>query len=267
MYLLYPSSPLRARQPDEQYAAEVEAVRAAGLEVSLFSLEGFQGGEFCAIPTFPKSAEIVYRGWMLSEGDYGNLASAVSFAGAELVVSQKEYIANHHLPNWYGLIADLTPETRIYSADCDLEAALRELDWPGFFIKDYVKSLKTATGSLITTPEQVSTVVAEMRRFRGFIEGGVCVRRIEDFLPETERRYFVLDGVPHAAAGEVPAIVHECAKRLRNRFYSVDVAERADRQLRIIEIGDGQVSDLVGWTPERFANILVKYFMREKPSA
>ena len=44
--LLYPNSPLHARQPDEQYAAEVNAVRAAGFEVSFFSLDGFQSGEF-----------------------------------------------------------------------------------------------------------------------------------------------------------------------------------------------------------------------------
>jgi hypothetical protein len=45
-------------------------------------------------------------------------------------------------------------------------------------------------------------------------------------------------------------------RRLRNRFYSVDVVKRADGQHRIVEVGDGQVSDLVGWTPDRFANIL-----------
>jgi hypothetical protein len=102
-----------------------------------------------------------------------------------------------------------------------------------------------------------------MRRFRGLIEGGFCVRRIESFLPDTERRYFVIDGVPHASTGEVPPIVQECAKRLRNRFYSVDVVQRADGQLRVVEVGDGQVSDLVGWTPERFARILNEHFQHE----
>ena len=61
-----------------------------------------------------------------------------------------------------------------------------------------VKSLKTSVGSRISKPEQVSAVVAEMQRFRGVIEGGFCVRRVESFLPETECRYFVVDGVAHA---------------------------------------------------------------------
>jgi hypothetical protein len=163
------------------------------------------------------------------------------------------------LPNWYPKVSDLTPETRIFSSDCDLEAELRVLAWPSFFIKDYVKSLKTSAGSRITKPEQVSALVADMQKFRGTIEGGFCVRRVEEFLADTERRYFVIDGNPHAATGEVPPIVVECSKRISSRFYSVDVVQRKDGELRIVEIGDGQVSDLVGWTPERFAEVLAAH--------
>ena len=38
-------------------------------------------------------------------------------------------------------------------------------------------------------------------------------------------------------------------------FFSVDVATRADGILRVVEIGDGQVSDLVGWESARFAEL------------
>jgi hypothetical protein len=37
----------------------------------------------------------------------------------------------------------------------------------------------------------------------------------------------------------------------------VDVVQRADRVWRVVEIGDGQVSDLVGWTPDQFATCWV----------
>jgi ATP-grasp domain, R2K clade family 3 len=226
-----------------------------------------QSGDFCVTPPLPGTSEILYRGWMLSADEYGRLVAGVSGAGARLAIDRAAYFASHHLPQWYPLLADLTPETRIYPLNCDLEAELRALGWPGFFIKDYVKSLKTSTGSLITKPEQVGAVVAAMRRFRGVIEGGFCVRRIENFLPDTERRYFVLDGTPHAPTGDVPPIVHECARRLRNRFYSVDVVQRADGQQRIVEVGDGQVSDLVGWTPERFAAMLANHVNKHYPAS
>jgi len=66
---------------------------------------------------------------------------------------------------------------------------------------------------------------------------------------------------PHIV-DDMPRIVHECAKRLRSRFYSVDVVRRTDGQLRIVEVGDGQVSDLVGSTPKQFAAILAEHFLR-----
>jgi hypothetical protein len=211
VHILYPNSPLRAKQPDEQFAAEVDAVHAAGFDISLFSLEDFQSGNFRAFPALPSTTDILYRGWMLSTEEYERLVEGVSAVGARLAIDRAAYLASHHLPQWYALLADLTPETRTYPVDCDLEAELRALMWPEFFIKDYVKSLKTSVGSRITKPEHVGAVVDDMRRFRGVIEGGFCVRRVESFLPDTERRYFVLDGVPHAPTSNAPPIVHECA--------------------------------------------------------
>ena len=261
MHLLYPANPLRARQPDEQFAAELEAVRDAGFETSVFSIEDFQAGEFRATPALPTGAEVLYRGWMMSTSEYESLVSNLAQAEARPVTPLESYLASHHLPNWYSRISDLTPETRVFSPDDDLETELRALAWPEFFIKDYVKSLKTSVGSRISRPEEVAAVVADMKRFRGVIEGGFCIRRVESFLPETERRYFILDGVPHASTGDVPPIVRECVKRLGSRFYSVDVIQRTDDQFRIVEVGDGQVSDLVGWTPEAFARILAEHFV------
>ncbi|MGV0106075.1 ATP-grasp domain-containing protein [Nostoc sp. DSM 114160] len=201
----------------------------------------------------------VYRGWMLSPSDYELLVTVVESTGASVLTSKAEYLATHYLINWYPLITDLTPETKFYSVDDDLESELNQLGWNGFFIKDYVKSLKTSVGSMIDKASEIETVVAEMQRFRGSIEGGICVRRIEDFVPETERRYFVVYGKPFAALPdeEVPEIVSECAKRIKSQFFSVDVIERRDGTKRIVEIGDGQVSDIVGWTAERFTQLWV----------
>lgn len=75
-----------------------------------------------------------------------------------------------------------------------------------------------------------------MRRFRGVIEDGFCVRRTSSFLPDTEQRYFVFDGVPHSPAGDVPPIVHECAKRHRARFYSVDVVQPPTANFAVLRL-------------------------------
>jgi len=61
--------------------------------------------------------------------------------------------------------------------------------------------------------------------------------------------------VPHAASGAIPEVVHACASRIRSPFFSVDVALREDGVACIVEIGDGQVSDLVGWDVDAFADL------------
>lgn len=255
-HFLYPSDPLHPKRPDEIFAAELEAMRDAGFGVSIVSLEDLAMGIFRALPPLPPSL-IIYRGWMLSPADYQELIKGMTKAQATPLSDLSAYLSAHHLPNWYPKLIDLTPETRIYPASVDLTAEQQKLGWPQYFIKDYVKSLKTSTGSLVTTRAQAQTVAAKMLHFRGTIEGGYCVRRVEDFLPATERRYFVLNGVPHAFSGPIPAIVMECVKRIQSPFYSVDVIERTDGALRIVEIGDGQVSDLVGWEPKHFASIFL----------
>jgi len=236
-------------------------VRSEGFEASLFSVEAFQAGDFKASPSLPPNAAVLYRGWMLSKDEYASLVAAIRSSGNEPVSDLTNYLACHYLPNWYPLLSEFTPETKVFPADCDLARELKALGWSEYFIKDYVKSLKTSGGSRITKPEQVEAVISDMKRFRGTIEGGFCVRRIEAFLPESEQRYFVFDGKPCSATGDVPGIVGKCSSRVKSKFFSVDVIQRADGELRIVEIGDGQVSDLVGWSPEAFAKAMAQHFL------
>ena len=88
-------------------------------------------------------------------------------------------------------------------------------------------------------------------------DSGLSIRRVEDFIAGSERRYFVLNQAPYAAepAAAIPKPVIFCAGAIPSPFFSVDVARRADGVERIVEIGDGQVSDLVGWSVERFIDI------------
>jgi hypothetical protein len=88
------------------------------------------------------------------------------------------------------------------------------------------------------------------------VEGGVCVRELEDLLPETEERYFVLRGKAHARDGVVPSIVQDVATRIQSPFFSVDIVLNNDGIPRLIELGDGQVSDRKKWSVEAFISML-----------
>ncbi len=260
MNFVFPSDYFNPEKVDEAYGEQANCLRDIGFEISVISLETLALGESRIFPIPAPQSKVVYRGWMLTSRKYSLLVNRIKSAGSETLTSHDEYLATHYLSNWYPLIHDLTPETCFFSVDENLELALGKLGWSRFFIKDYVKSLKTSVGAIINEPSAIRTVVAQMYKFRGSIEGGLCVRRVEDFVTKTEKRYFVINGKSFAALPdeEIPEIVEECAKRIKSKFFSVDVVERTDGCKRIVEIGDGQVSDLVGWTAERFAELWVE---------
>jgi hypothetical protein len=248
MRFLFPSDYFHPKQADPAYAAECDRLQNLGFATAVISLEALNLGLAQIFPTPDPGSQLIYRGWMLSADDYLRLVDIVSNTGAEMWISLDEYLATHHLPNWYHLISDITPETYFFDVDEDLQSALFKIGWSKFFIKDYVKSLKTSIGSIDYRPSEISQVIAEMQKFRGTIEGGFCVRQVEDFIPETEQRYFVINGRSFAATpdAQIPDLVEICVSRINSKFFAVDLIERSDGCQRIVEIGDGQVSGLVG---------------------
>lgn len=251
----FAADPLRPARVDEAFAPTADALAAAGLRVEIYDASRdritTRGGGL-------DGYTIVYRGWMLDEPAYAAFVSCVRRAGATPFHDVEGYLAAHHAPRWVPCLAELTPETVFLDEHADLPHELARLDWPGFVLKDWVKSLKTSRGSIVTDPGAAPAVVEEMRKYRGTIEGGLVVRRLEPLRPETERRYFVLDGQPWAASSAqvIPRVVFDAAERItESHFFSVDVAVRSDGALRIVEIGDGQVSDLVGWSEARFVEM------------
>lgn len=236
------------------FADEMRAIQAAGFSVSFCTDSVMSAGK--PLRNVPKGATVAYRGWMLSASNYRRLNEAIIANAAKPLTSPEQYVAAHHCPNWYPLIADCTPETKVLSLTADLESELRSLGWGAFFIKDYVKSLKTPRGSIIRDPSEISFLLDEMKHYRGEVEGGICVRRVEPFLAASEKRYFVLNGAAFGPDGQgTPELVRYIAGRIPSPFFSVDVVSREDGVLRVVEVGDGQVSDLVGWTVQAFASI------------
>jgi hypothetical protein len=222
---LFPCDSFDKKKPDEMYLSQYMALKEIDADVSTIDVDNIDDSKIC--PVLHDGETVIYRGWMLNEEIYATLANKIKSKNAQLLTDVETYLLAHHLPNWYPLIKEFTPETVVFPKSADIESELKKLGWGEFFIKDYVKSLKTSVGSIIRKPEEISKVVIEMEKYKGEIEGGLCVRRVEEFLPNTEIRYFV----------------------------AVDLVTRADGIQRVVEIGDGQVSDIVGWSPERFSEI------------
>ncbi len=255
MRFLYPCDPFDKKKPDEAYEEDFKATKAAGLSCSLDSAEDFELGAFSPQPSFSEGEVIIYRGWMLTPDNYKKLQNAIEAKGARTLTSSTQYQHCHYLPEWYLICEDFTPKTVFLEKDADFSSALGSLGWPAYFVKDYVKSLTTSRGSIAKQVSEVIEIVKLIEKFRGQIEGGVCIREYEDLLPETEERYFVFNQTAYARDGVVPEIVQTIASRIRSPFYSIDIVLNSAGHPRLIELGDGQVSDKKKWAAERFAKI------------
>ncbi len=255
--LLYPSDPLSRGTPDAGHVEEHAAAEAAGLACALLSSEDFDAGRVVARPVLPDGGRVLYRGWMLRVPAYAALEAGVRAAGAGMVTTATDYERCHHLPGWLDRCRDFTAETVVVEDPSDLPGVLAELAWPAYFVKDFVKSLTTTRGSVARSADEVIEVVDLLAKYRGSLEGGVCLRAVEEYVAGSEERYFAVrqsalgrDGSPP------PKLVSEVAERLDAPFASIDVALRADGILRLVEVGDGQVSDRKSWDLPSFVRVL-----------
>lgn len=255
MHLLYPCNPFDRKKPDEEYEEEFSAAQRAGLSCFLFSAEDFELGEFKPRPANLFEGEILYRGWMLTPARYEELQEAIHSKGGTALVSAEHYRKCHYLPEWYAQCQDLTPQTIFLSKEDDFSSALSKTGWNAYFVKDFVKSLTTARGSIARNVAEVQEVIQLIEHYRGQLEGGVCIREYEDLQPETEERYFVFRGKAFARDDVVPAIVEKIAQRINIPFFSVDIILNSEGAPRLIELGDGQVSDRKKWPADKFVDI------------
>ncbi len=254
--LLYPSNPLRRNEPDELYTEEYAEALRRGSETSLFPFEEFLAGSFRSRPSLQPGQPVLYRGWMLTCLQYSRLHDGVVALGSTMLTSPEQYERCHYLPKWYPQLQEFTPATHFFRESDDIVARLRELSWSACFLKDYVKSLSVGDGSMVRDLAKIPEVIAKMKFYRGEIEGGLCARRIEDFDPETEERYFVFGGRAFSRDDVIPEVVRVAASRINSPFFAVDTVLRRDGTTRIIELGDGQVSDRKKWSAVHLLGIL-----------
>jgi len=245
-------------EAEELYQEEYSLLTSNGVQCSLFDFDVLSFDEFRPKPAIENGDVVLYRGWMLSPELYQKLEGFVKSKGASLFTGLRDYIYCHHLPNWYETCLELTAESRFFPNDENLEKSINLLAWDEYFVKDFVKSNSTERGSIASSATEVSEIVSLINTYRGEIEGGIAVRRVEDYKKHSEVRYFVFNGKAYSSDDKIPEIVLDIAKRITAPFYSLDIVERHDGVLRLVEIGDGQVSDKKEWSISSFTSMLLE---------
>ncbi|MEU4164499.1 ATP-grasp domain-containing protein [Actinoplanes sp. NPDC026670] len=262
--LLVPSDVLRPRRPDEHFADEARAARDAGIEVALVDHDALARGDAEAgVARVPAGTDAVYRGWMLDAGRYAAMAEALAARGVTLRTGPEQYRRAHELPGWYAAVAGDTPESVWTSGDGreDFRRACGELGGGPAVLRDFTKSMKHHWHEAAYIPDVSDgagawAVASRFRELRGDgFTGGFVVRRFESFTGAEVRTWWVggvcrLVTAHPDTSGELPpadVVLPEVGVDLP--FVTVDLARRVDGRWRIIEIGDGQVSDRPRSTP------------------
>lgn len=282
MRLLFCSDPLNPRIADSAFEREVAAADRLGIPYSLVSFERLVNEEDTAgavrgVPAATESEVGIYRGWMLQPKQYGALYNALLQRGTTLINSPEAYQHCHYLPESYAIIEPFTARSIWVKTGTDFPMdTLMELLQPfgagPVLLKDFVKSRKHEweEACFIASASDRAAVDRVVRRFLELqgpeLSEGLVFRefvRLEALQDHSrsgmplakEFRLFFLDGeavvtTPYWEEGDYAALTppaglfSDVARRVKSRFFTMDVARRHDGEWMIIELGDGQVAGL-----------------------
>ncbi|HEY2796210.1 MAG TPA: ATP-grasp domain-containing protein [Micromonosporaceae bacterium] len=266
--VLFCGDPLAPRRVDPYFAAQAEIVRGLGGQVAVIDHDALLAGRAePAVRTVPRdSGAWWYRGWMIPSARYSEITTALRARGADLRVTPRRYRAAHELPGWYATFSNLTAQSawedqplgRPYQ-DHDAEVLASWVDANSAIVKDFVKSRKHEWADACYLPDltdhaHVRAVVNRMLELQGDdLAGGVVIRAFEEYRPGEARVWWV-DGEPVlvTAHPDTPDVLPQpdlagvaiAVAGLGHPFVTTDLALRSDGVWRVVEVGDGQVSDL-----------------------
>jgi hypothetical protein len=271
--VLFCADPLVPTRVDEHFAAEASAVRDSGGTVALIDHDALcRGDADAAVRRVPRdSGPWWYRGWMMPVPAYAALAVALERRGVTLRVPPRRFQSAHELPRWYATFSAVTPESDwsdwppgVVPTEQNVEAFVSFLVPGAAIVKDFVKSRKHEWAEACFIPDvtdlaHATSVIARMIELQGEdLQGGIVVRRYEEFRREEGRtvevRVWWVDGVPvmttaHPDTPDLTAdpdltAVSPLVAALGCAFVTTDMARHRDGRWRVVEVGDGQVSDL-----------------------
>lgn len=242
MHLIYPCLPYQPRTVDPMWAPEYDWARAQGLATGLVDVDNNK----VWFPTPARQTQALYRGWMLTAAEYDQLAQLLPLA-----VPPAEYLSSHHATGWYEAVADHTFSSRFLTEPTTLDFAAGRR----YFVKGLIKSFEK--DSVLTSQEQLLGFWSRHELPAGT---PLFVRDFVELKPASERRFFVVRGQTFGAGGAVlPESLQVAIAALQPRlFYSFDVAETLAGQPVLVEVGDGQVSDLKEWTVADFGSCVLR---------
>lgn len=277
---LFSQNPLNKNTCDFDYEEEFIEAEQLGCPTGLLDIDNIKPD----LKQYDIITRIIYRGWMLTPENYRQLYDKLSQNSHYLINTPEQYNYCHLIPKWYDDFKDITPLT-IWSEDISDESVLNMLESFGdkaLIVKDYVKSRKHEWYEACYIPK-ASDKENAMKVIHTFLErqgenliGGLVLREFVDlqftgYHPQSgmklsaEYRAFFLCGkliciidywdtgvTEYRLNNDEYKWLSSLASRVNSTFFTIDIAREINGELIVMELGDGQVSGLQGWTAKQF---------------
>jgi hypothetical protein len=267
--LLLPRDPL-GHGPDAHFAAEAAAAAACGWRVALIDDEQLRRGDARgASHAVPAGIRGLWRGWMLRGEEYAALEQALRSQASTLITSAEAYRTAHELPGWYAAFTAHTApstwwpqQTLAHGFETLLTEAAGALPPGAAIVKDYVKSEKQAWAEACYVPDvrdrsALARVLTRFLELRGDdLTGGIVLRHFEEYIGAEARSWWVNGEAclvtahpdtpsagPKGLRPEDLGWLRAAVQALAAPFVTVDLTRHVDGRWRVVEVGDGQVSD------------------------
>jgi hypothetical protein len=281
-YILFCESPFQSNKVDEDFEDQFVSAKENGFITLLFNFEDLISKDRFSIATKrinPGSnlGKVIYRGWMLTPGQYSILYNDLLTKNYKLINTVQEYQNCHYLPDSLRFIESRTPKTVFEKFDnensiANLIGKTKIFGEKSVILKDYVKSEKHdwETACFVNDAsdtdklkQTINNLVSLRDKYlnegivvREFIELNALAIHSKSGMPLTEeyRLFFCnkkLVGIyDYWEEGDYKfpkpdtAEFEEIAKQIESNFFSMDIARQKNGEFIIIELGDGQVAGL-----------------------
>ena len=282
--VLFLTDLLDPKAPDFEYTKEYQAAKKYFSVGLIDQQQLFEKNTVTLNCQITQDTVYIYRGWMLKPGLYTKLVNFIQNRGGKMLNDLAEYEATHLLPNW-ATAGQNQLKTR-WTSDLS-DASIRQLlqQFSGSVtIKDFVKSRKYEWDEAFYIPATSDTAHA-LQVVHNFIErqgtelvGGLVMREFialkslgehpKSHTPIFEEyRVFYLNNAPLTIINywteekitlspKDKKLIQLAGKQISSNFYTIDFARKANGQLIIMEMGDGQVSGLQDYDEETFYKLL-----------
>lgn len=287
MILLSQYSPHMPKSAGSQYLKKMEeAVRLLGGTVINFEQGNIESlkQKLYYRRKVEKVEKIFWLGFVPTLEEYEVVYNMLKGNGLELIHTPAEFAKSEYFDQFYPYIKEDSIESGIATTLAEAKEIAHQLGYP-VFVKGAIQSLKKFgwNNCIAHSTSELTDIFHHLKRKSDFSLGTIIIRKYVRLrhheiagngIPKAhEYRFFVFreqivdysyywNGanpftLSTAELEELKAMVLKAAKRLNVPYISVDVGETVDSGWKVIEVGDGQFSDIRNISPLRLWNYLM----------